>query len=127
MSTPTHAINWFELPVLQFNRARAFYSEIFDYEMPERQMGENRMGFLPADPMSGGVGGAIVHGRAYQPAAYGPLLYLNGGDDLNTILKRVERAGGKVLQNKTHIGDEIGYFAIFADTEGNRVALHSRG
>ena len=39
---------------------------------------------------------------------------------------RVEAAGGTVYQPKTQISPEHGYMAVFIDTEGNRVALHSR-
>lgn len=44
--------------------------------------------------------------------------------DLNTMIDRVEPAGGRVTMAKT--GDEAsGYVAFFTDTEGNRVGLHS--
>jgi predicted enzyme related to lactoylglutathione lyase len=46
--------------------------------------------------------------------------------DLDNELSRVEAAGGRVLQKKTLITKEIGYMAVLLDTEGNRVALHSR-
>jgi len=94
--------------------------------MPENPMGNDLMGFLPADPMQGGIGGAIIKGDGYEPCNKGTIVYLNGGDDLQVLLDRVEAAGGKVLTPKTHITEEIGYFAFFLDTEGNKVALHSR-
>jgi predicted enzyme related to lactoylglutathione lyase len=31
-----------------------------------------------------------------------------------------------VLQGKTLIAEEFGYFALLLDTEGNRIALHSQ-
>ncbi|MGB1242276.1 MAG: VOC family protein, partial [Chitinophagales bacterium] len=55
----------------------------------------------------------------------GSLVYLNGGSDLATPLSRVGAAGGEVVVPKTKISDEIGYFAIFMDTEGNKMAFHS--
>jgi hypothetical protein len=54
------------------------------------------------------------------------MLYLNGGDDLDVVLRRVESAGGRVIKQKSAIG-EYGFIALFCDTEGNRVGLHSRG
>ena len=51
-------------------------------------------------------------------------VYLNGGDDLNIPLGRVEAAGGKIIMPKTDI-QENGFIAQFIDTEGNRVAFHS--
>ena len=103
---------------------KGFFSKIFDYEMPTQQMGANMMGFLPFE-MGKGVGGAIIYGESYAPSREGPVIYLNGGDDLKVVLDRVEDAGGRVLMGKTLINPEIGYFAIFLDCEGNRLALHS--
>ncbi len=40
------------------------------------------------------------------------------------VLRRVEKAGGKIALPRTSIG-EMGYIAMVADTEGNVVGLHS--
>ncbi|UCF69495.1 MAG: VOC family protein [Acidobacteriota bacterium] len=120
----TSALNWFEIPVSDFERAYGFYSKIFDFDMPTHQMGPVMMGFLLHE-QGKGVGGAICKGDGYEPSESGTLVYLNGGKDLSTVLDRVEGAGGKVLQAKTQITPELGYYGIFKDTEGNRLALHS--
>lgn len=121
----TNALNWFEIPVDDFDRAKMFYERLFRYAMPEMRMGPARMGFFPYDQASGNVGGAIVKVDDFLPAHNGTLVYLNGGDDLSLLLARVEDAGGKVVLDKTGITPEIGYYATFLDTEGNKVALHS--
>jgi predicted enzyme related to lactoylglutathione lyase len=120
------AINWFEIPVSDFERARKFYSAIFDYEMPTSEMGPVTMGFLLSE-QGMGVGGAIVKGDGYTPGPGGTLVYLNGGSDLGPVLGRVEDAGGKVVTTKTQITPDLGHYAVFTDSEGNRVALHSMG
>jgi len=125
MEMPTHAFNWVEIPVIDFNRAKTFFSRIFDYQMPESTMGNQRMGFLLYDMQSRGIGGAIVKGEGYEPSKTGPKVYLSGGTDLNTVLNRVEPAGGKIVLPKTQITPQLGYFAIFIDTEGNQLSLHS--
>lgn len=121
-----HAVSWIEIPVTDFDRAKKFYSTIYDFDMPEMQMGPNRMGFLLHDQQGGGIGGAIVQGEGYQPATVGSKVYLNGGDNLDTVLNRVAGAGGKIILPKTEITPEFGYFAIFEDSEGNQVSLHSQ-
>ena len=126
MEMTKDAISWFEIPALDFVRAKAFYSRIFDYEMPVITMGANLMGFLLHE-QGAGVGGAIIHGDGSVPSREGTLVYLNGGADLNTVLGRVEEAGGQVLLPKTGIGSSMGFFALFLDTEGNRLGLHSMG
>lgn len=125
MEMPTHALNWVEIPVTDFDRAKKFFSEIFDYDMPHQVMGPVRMGFLLYDMQKRGVGGAIVQGEGYEPTTKGPRIYLSGGTDLNTVLHRVEAAGGKIVRPKTQITPELGYFAVFTDTEGNQLCLHS--
>lgn len=119
-----NAINWFEIPAEDFDRAIDFYSKVLDGELAVQEMMGTKMGFLPMEG-EGAVGGAICAGEMYKPSADGAVVYLNGGDDLNTPLSRVEEAGGKVLMPKTKISDEIGYMAFFFDTEGNKLAFHS--
>ena len=121
-----NAITWFEVPVSNFERAKKFYSTIYDYEMPETMVGPVRMGFFLYEQQLGRVGGAICFGQGYVPSLQGTLIYLNGGSDLNVVLNRIGKAGGKVLLPKTLIAPEHGYFARFLDTEGNLIALHSR-
>ena len=125
MEMVKNALNWFEIPVTDFERAKAFYSKIFDFEMPSMPMGNTMMGFLLNDQEGGGVGGAIVHGEGYVPSQQGTTVYLNGGSDLTVVLNRIEKAGGKVVVPKTKISDDYGFFAIFVDTEGNKVGMHS--
>ncbi len=57
--------------------------------------------------------------------ADGVTIYLNGGDNLQVILDRVVKNNGKTIIPKTAHADDIGYFAIFLDSEGNRIGLHS--
>ena len=73
-----------------------------------------------------GIGGAIVYGEGYIPTKDGVKVYLNAGNDLNVVLNRVEKAGGKVALPKTLVAPDLGYFAMLEDTEGNRISLHSR-
>ena len=118
-----NAINWFEIPAADFKRATKFYSAILGVEMHTTNMGGYDMAFFPSDQTS--VSGAVVAGEGYQPGTDGALVYLNAGDDLNHILGKIEAAGGKVLMPKTQITPEYGNFALFLDSEGNKMALHS--
>jgi uncharacterized protein len=123
-----HAINWFEIPVTDFDRAKKFYENIFDFQMPENQMGPARMGFLLHDMQTGGIGGAIVHyPDFYTPSANGTLIYLNCNPNLQVVLDRVVKAGGEVKNEKTLVAENLGYWALIHDSEGNRIALHSMG
>jgi predicted enzyme related to lactoylglutathione lyase len=116
-------VTWFEIPALDINRSTGFYSEIFDIKLDITRASEFVMALFPADK---GIGGAIVAGPGCVPSSVGPLIYLNSGSELNAILSRIDGAGGRVVMAKTLISEEAGHFALFIDTEGNRLALHSR-
>jgi len=118
------AINWFEIPATDFDRAVRFYSDIYAFDMPTRDMGHIKMGFFQHQ-QGAGIGGSVVSGEGYVPSVDGSKIYLNAGVDLSTVLDRVTDAGGTIVMGKTQIAPEIGYFAIIDDTEGNRIYLHS--
>ena len=123
MENLKNSLNWFEIPVADFKRAQQFYSTIYDYKMPSMEMGDITLGFFLVE--QGGIGGAIAYGPGCNVSEDGTLVYLNGGENLQVVLDRVEGAGGKVLTPKTVIPNDLGYYAIFRDSEGNKVALHS--
>lgn len=120
----TNSINWFEIPVIDFARAKKFYETLYGAEVTEMPFPDGKYGMLPADMQNGGVGGGIVQGEGFEPSIKGTIVYLNGGEDLSTPLSKVENAGGKIIMPKTSIGPN-GFIAQFIDTEGNRVAFHS--
>ena len=113
MKNQIHSINWFEIPVLDFNRTKTFYSTLYAYEMEVMEVGSEKMGMLPSDPEQDGISGTIVFGKDYRPNADGIKVYLNGDPDLNEILGLVETAGGKIVQEKTQITPEIDCMAVF--------------
>jgi len=125
MPQSPHALSWFEIPATDFGRAKAFYEAVLGRPIEPMVMGPITMGFLSSDP--GAVGGAIVSGDGATPSMQGTTVYLNGGDDLAPMLARVEKAGGSIAVPKTEIGNDFGFFALFIDTEGNKVGLHSTG
>ena len=118
-----NALNWFEIPVLNFPRAKSFYETVLGTSIETIEMGATTLGMLSSDQNA--VGGAIVHGGEGSPSKDGTLVYLNGGEDLAPILARGQQAGGTVVVPKTEIGSDFGFFAHFLDPEGNKVGLHS--
>lgn len=119
-----HAINWFEIPASDFQRAKAFYSRVLGADLHTENMFGTEMAFLPGG--EGVVSGAIACGSDYTPGTSGALVYLNANPDLTTMLGRVSAAGGTVIVPKTPISPEMGYFALFLDSEGNKIGLHSK-
>jgi predicted enzyme related to lactoylglutathione lyase len=118
-----HAINWFEIPSTNFERAKSFYEAVLGVKMAI-PFPEMKYAMFPADMMNGEIGGGLIEEKGWEPAKGGALIYFNGGEDLAVPLSRVEAAGGKILVPKTAIGAN-GFMARFTDTEGNIVAFHS--
>ena len=121
-----NALNWFEIPVTDLGRAKAFYEKVLDTKLIDAQeMDESGME-MAMFPAADGVGGGLVKSEswAYVPSRTSSIIYLNGGDDLSVHLGKVKAAGGEVIQDKMSIG-ENGFIALFVDSEGNRVGLHS--
>ncbi len=116
-------ISIFEIPATDLNRAADFYQSILDIKIEVIDMQGMQMGLFPSEGYA--VSGVITKGEGYEPAASGVLVYLNGGNNLEGILNKVEKSGGEVLMPKTPIDEENGYFALFLDTEGNRIGVHS--
>lgn len=121
-----NAISWFEIPATDLHRAQKFYETIFDIQMIPLDMPQLKMRMFPVEnPMN--VGGALNYAPDfYEPSAKaGPLIYLNANPDVQIVLDRIEAAGGKIVVPKTEISPEYGHMAVFIDSEGNRIALHS--
>ena len=121
-----NAISWFEIPATDLTRAQKFYETILDIRMIPLETPHIRMRMFPIeDPMTG-IGGALAQADFYKPSTeVGPLVYLNANPDVQRVLDKIEAAGGKIVVPKTLISPEYGHMAVFIDTEGNRVALHS--
>lgn len=116
-------ISIFEIPATDISRAIKFYQAILDINIEKMEMPGMEMGILPYKEQL--VTGVIVKAEGHQPSVNGVTTYLNGGDNLQVILDKVEKNGGKITVPKTPHADESGYFAIFLDSEGNKMGLHS--
>jgi len=121
-------VSWVEIPVKQMARAINFYETVFSVGLEKNHGGEFDTAWFPYSEGRYGSGAALVlHKEFYQPCSNGVVVYLaSPAGDLDVELERVEDAGGKILQHKNKIAGDHGYIAVILDTEGNRVALHSR-
>nr|WP_298147050.1 VOC family protein [uncultured Pseudomonas sp.] len=118
-----NAINWFELFVHDFDRAREFYEHALASKLTIEDGMGRRMALFPYTPEQG-VGGCLCESEECQPGAGGTLVYLNVEGQLDNVLQRVPDAGGAIIQSKMSIAPN-GYIAVIKDSEGNVVGLHS--
>ncbi len=124
----------FEIPVDDIDRAQKFYTTIFDWRIEKMDM--------PADSSTGGapyysvftcdvdennkpkVPGAM-NGGMMKRANPGQLFtnYVSS-ESIEKTLELVEANGGTVLMPKTEIMKDMGWIAVFMDTEKNVMGLH---
>ncbi len=129
MTTTTataHAINWFEIPTRNLDRAQAFYEQVLGRPMRREAAGPGTtLAVFAYDPGSG-AGGCLYageHGPA--PSLDGALVYLNAEPSLEAATARAVAAGGRVLTPRVDLPDGMGAFVHIADSEGNRIGLHA--
>lgn len=127
MEIKHNVVGWFEIPVTDMERAIRFYEAVFEIKFTRQQVGEEDMAFFPWVENTVGSGGALIcNPRHYNPSADGVLIYFTAfSGDVSVELGRVIAAGGKILMPKKLITKDIGFMAMFLDTEGNHIALHT--
>ena len=113
----------FEIPANDVDRAIAFYQAVLDISIEKMEMTGMEMGIFPYENQA--VHGVIMKAEGMVPSANGVTVYLNGGDDLQPMLDRIEANGGEIIVPKTPHADESGFFALFLDSEGNQLGLNS--
>jgi len=112
-----------EIPTVDFSRAVKFYQAVLGTNIEEIDMQGTQMGVFPGDGKVVSV--ALIKSEEYKPTVDGTIVYLNAENDLQITLDKIEPNGGKIVVPKTEISPEIGFFAMFIDTEGNKLGLHS--
>ena len=119
-----NAINWFEIPVRDMNRAQRFYETLLARPLRREAMGPQTLAVFDSADL--GVGGCLLAGETVPaPSVTGSLVYLNAHPSLDAVLARVEAAGGRITTPKVQLPGDMGFFAHVTDTEGNRIGLHA--
>jgi predicted enzyme related to lactoylglutathione lyase len=113
----------FEIPYDDRDRARAFYNDVFGWEITE--MPESGYTLASSGP-SGDQGptepGYINGGMMQREGPFtGPNLVVDV-ENIEDALKAVAEAGGSTVSEREPVGD-IGFSAYCRDTEGNLVGL----
>jgi len=114
-----HSIVHIEIPASDPATASKFYADLFDWKIQVDPSFDYHM--FQADPGPGGGFVKIGDDPTYKP---GEVLIYISTDDIDATLARIESHGGKTLQPKTEIPN-TGWFAIFSDPTGNRLALYT--
>ncbi len=119
LKTMSKLISWVEIPASDMERAVNFYNKVLDLQLKVMDFGHEKMACFPNDE------GAISQATGFKPSKNGALVSFRAPKDLNSVLDVISKNGGKIVQSKTKIEAEgRGFFAIFIDTEGNKVGLY---
>ena len=112
-------ITWVEIPATDLERAVKFYNAVFSLELEIADFGEEKMACLPNGE------GAISQAPDFKPSRDGVVINFNVGEDMDGSIERIQANKGTILTGKTKIEAEgMGYFALFTDSEGNRIGLY---
>jgi uncharacterized protein len=117
-----NAINWFEIPCEDLDRATTFYETLLGAKMHRETLGDPMVMFASD---SAGTGGTLVKRTFQKPGRGGTMVYLNCDGDLDAVIARIPKAGGLVLMPKTEVPGGYGHFVCLRDSEGNHIGLHS--
>jgi predicted enzyme related to lactoylglutathione lyase len=121
-----NAISWFEIPVLDLDRAQHFYETLLGHPLRREAMGPSQGAVFAYDHAGQGVGGALMCGpTAPAPASGGTLVYLDASPSLDAALARAVAHGGSVALPRQALPPGMGCFAHITDPDGNRVGLHA--
>jgi len=123
MTEKINPVIWFEIPVEDMARGKAFYEAVFCHKLDVVDMGPRQMAMFPMEMGIPGVGGALVKEETFVPSYAGSLVYFSV-TDIAVTLEKVVANKGKILIPKASIG-EYGFCAYFEDSEGNRIGLHT--
>ena len=114
-----HPIVHVEFPASDPQAASRFYAELFGWQIQTDPQFDYHM--FQAE---GGPGGGFVKtGTAEAGGANaGEVLAYVASDDIDADLRKAESLGGTIVVSKTEI-PQTGWFGVFRDPTGNKVAL----
>ncbi len=85
MDNTTNALNWFEIPVTDMQRAKHFYQVVFGIHMEEYEYAGNGNGngrFSNGEWEAVKLSGALVKSDYHRPSKDGVVIYLNANPDM---------------------------------------------
>ena len=109
-------LDWWEIPVPDLEEATQFYGAVFGWTF--KPFGDDYLSAHgPDDTMLGGIFKAPA-----EELGNGVRITF-GTDDLEAVLERVTAAGGTVVNPRSEIGGDMGWWAAFTDPAGRWLGL----
>jgi len=115
---------WFDINVTNLERSKQFYETVLNTKLTDLPIEWGKQSTFPFSDKGPNATGALVERQEVSTIGNNTVIYFSSEDCITEEL-RIEKAGGKVIQNKTAIG-EFGFISLFQDLDGNTIGLHSR-
>jgi predicted enzyme related to lactoylglutathione lyase len=112
-----HTIVHFEIPADDVARARAFYAQLFGWQITAPPEYPDYW-LIQTDEAGQALGGGLMKRQA---PGQGPLNYI-GVESVADYAAKVEQLGGKILMPRSPVPG-MGWFVVFQDPEDNVLAL----
>lgn len=113
-------IAWLDIPVLDLERAKKFYSSVFAVECQDQHAETFTMSILR--DLNGQKLGSLVLANDRAPSWQGTRIHLHANAPIADLLERTQQNGGKIIEEPNEMPS--GKFALIEDSEGNRIGLY---
>ena len=141
MTNTKNPVVHFEMGYVDRKRMKGFYQSVFGWGI--QQMGPEMGNYVIAQTTETDEKGMVkipgtINGGFYakndNPQSHAPSVVI-AVEDIGTAMAEVEKAGGKILGAMSSSGEQVmepqdipgvGLWISIMDTEGNRVAFHSK-
>jgi uncharacterized protein len=109
----------FEVPFDDADRARAFYKDVFNWQIQSiPEMSYNLVSTGPSGDQGPTEPGYIGGGMLQRQAPVTTPVITMEVDDIDATVVAIEKHGGAAVGSKMPVGD-MGFAAYFTDSEGN--------
>ena len=117
----------FEMPAEDRTRMVKFYTGVFGWEANQLgpEMGNYVVVMTAESDKNGPKKPGAINGGFFQKTEDMPSQYPSiviAVEDIKEHIKKVEKAGGKILGEPIQI-PAVGWYVSFIDTEGNRISM----
>jgi predicted enzyme related to lactoylglutathione lyase len=113
----------FEVPFDDADRARAFYKDVFNWQIQSiPEMSYNLVSTGPSGDQGPTEPGYIGGGMLQRQAPVTTPVITMEVDDIDATVVAIEKHGGAAVGSKMPVGD-MGFAAYFTDSEGNLMGL----
>jgi len=115
----SHPIIHLEIPITDTKKSGEFYEKLFGWKMDYGWEPDYALFSYEVGKNGGLCGGGLDRKDDIKP---GNLIIYVHADNIEAMLERAEKLGGKRVQEKTEIPN-VGWFGLFKDLDGNTIGL----